>query len=172
MRIPSFHASRVPRFSGPDLTPNAVSWVDVIDYAPGPLTTSMLQITGISETITLRAVYALSAYSNTNHKYSVQSTASFGTGTAIASNGTFTISNNQYLGFSNEGPGGNSATSNWTITNVSNEDAVIDTFFIQTFVGSAKTANFVFKIFWDREVVVDRFDSAFTNTAVRKWFVG
>ena len=39
---------------------------------------------------------------------------------------------------------------------------------------AVRSANFVFGIFWDREVVVNRFDStdSATTTTARKWFVG
>ena len=130
MIIPSQHASRVARAAaggggGGGVTPNAVNWADVTGANFQLATTAMLQITGITSTITLRATYTGSGY---NAKYSVQSTANFGTGTTIASNGTFTVSNNQYLGFGsgNSGPAFYAAT-NWTITNVSDGDAVLDT---------------------------------------------
>jgi len=124
VRIPSFHASRVPRTSGSDVTPAAVDWT----YYGGDTvsTTTMLQITGISSSITLRVNFTTDGNA-LNQKYSVQSTASFGTGTAIANNGTFTVSNGQYLGFSSESSAGYAATY-WTITNVSDGNAEIDTF--------------------------------------------
>jgi hypothetical protein len=85
----------------------------------------MLQITGITVPITLRATFATGGQAF-GQKYSVQSTASFGTGTAIASGGTFTVSNGQYLGFSSASNQGFAPTF-WTITNVSDGDALIDT---------------------------------------------
>jgi hypothetical protein len=129
MIIPSQHASRVARAAagggGGDVTPNAVNWANA---SGGQVTqTAMLQITGITSTITLRVVYT---GTGSFRKYSVESTASFGTGTVIASNGTFTISNNQYLGFSMTATGIRAQTTNFTITNVSDADAVLDTFLI------------------------------------------
>ena len=136
--IPSFKhgiiASSRPRVvaAGSDVTPNAVNWANTT--GGNPTQTAMLQITGITSTITLRVSYSKDAFAGNNQEYSVQSTASFGTGTFIANNGTFTISNNQYLGFSS-----NSlysfATTTFTITNVSDGDAVIDTFQITAFAG-------------------------------------
>lgn len=120
--------------SGGDVTPNAVDWTY---YGPqNPAYTTMLQITGITTPITLRVTYTndFSAY---GQQYSVQSTASFGTGTAIASNGTFTVSNGQYLGFSSSSYGGFSATY-WTITNVSDGNAAIDTFQTTPWMGVAE----------------------------------
>jgi hypothetical protein len=131
MIIPSQHASRVARAAaggGGGVTPNAVNWAD----STGGLIvqSAMLQITGITSTITLQVAYS---GNNINQKYSVQSTASFGTGTAIANNGTFTISNNQYLGFSCESPYPYYNTDTFTITNVSDGNAVLDTFQLTTF---------------------------------------
>ena len=136
--IPSFKhgiiASSRPRVvaAGSDVTPNAVNWANTT--GGNPTQTAMLQITGITSTITLRVAYSKPFNAGNNQEYSVQSTASFGTGTFIANNGTFTISNNQYLGFSS-----NSlldfATTTFTITNVSDGDAVIDTFQITAFAG-------------------------------------
>lgn len=110
------------------VTPNAVNWADVTGASGQPATTTMLQITGITTTITLRATFTTNSLAAYNQKYSVQSSASFGTGTAIASNGTFTVSNNQYLGFSSGSSGGSGASTTWTITNVSDGDALIDSF--------------------------------------------
>ena len=86
----------------------------------------MLQITGITETITLRVAH--SGNSNST-KYYLNSSNSYGTGTEIANNGTFTVSNNQYVGFGASTPsaGGNRS---FTITNVSDANAVLDTFTI------------------------------------------
>ena len=129
--IPSLHASRVARAAagGGDVTPNAVNWADVPGGFGSPVQTSMLQITGITATITLRVTYTPQVYAY-GQKYSVQSTASFGTGTAIASNGTFTVSNGQYVGFSSSASsgGGYSSSTNWTVTNDSDGGALIDTF--------------------------------------------
>ena len=136
MIIPSQHASRVARAAagggGGGVTPNAVNWANAT--GGNPTQTAMLQITGITSTITLRVAYSKGSGAGNDQEYSVQSTASFGTGTFIANNGTFTISNNQYLGFSS-----NSlsfyGTTTFTITNVSDGNAEIDTFQITAFVG-------------------------------------
>jgi hypothetical protein len=135
MIIPSQHASRVARAAaggggGGDVTPAAVNWANVTgEYSN--VTTSMLQITGITTTITIKVSFT---GTQQNQKYSVQSTASFGTGTAIANDGTFTVSNNQYVGFRADCGGACAVqkTSTWTITNVSDSNAVLDTFVITT----------------------------------------
>lgn len=108
-----------------DSTPDPVNWASYYNGIT-PTPTAMLQITGITVPITLRVTYegALGSY---DHRYSVQSTAAFGTGTAIASNGTFTVSNGQYVGFSSASSS-LSSTTNWTVTNDSNGGALVDTF--------------------------------------------
>lgn len=134
MIIPSQHASRVARAAaggggGGGVTPNAVNWANVVGN--WPCRSAMLQITGITSTITLRLTYTGEGY---GRQYSVQSTAAWGTGTAIESNGTFTISNNQYLGFQNLSANPDVyETTSFTLTNVSDADAVIDTFSLSAF---------------------------------------
>jgi hypothetical protein len=118
--------------SAADVTPNAVNWANT--NGGNPTQTAMLQITGITSTITLRVAYSKPYNAGNDQEYSVQSTASFGTGTFIANNGTFTISNNQYLGFSSNSLL-NFATTTFTITNVSDGNAEIDTFQITAFAG-------------------------------------
>ena len=126
MIIPSQHASRVARAAaggGGDVTPNAVNWTF---YGGGnPATSAMLQITGITVPITLRVNYTQDSGAF-DQRYSVQSTASFGVGTPVNNNDTLVISNNEYLGFQSQSTGGIKATY-WTITNVSDGDASIDT---------------------------------------------
>lgn len=137
MIIPSQHASRVARAAagggggGGDVTPNAVNWTF---YGGGqPSTSAMFQITGITVPITLRVNYTqdIGAY---NQRYSVQSTASFGTGTPVNNNDTLVISNGQYLGFQSWSMGGAKATY-WTITNVSDGNALIDTLQTTAYIG-------------------------------------
>ena len=139
MIIPSQHASRVARTAaggggGGDVTPNAVNWGF---YGGGnPATSAMLQITGITVPITLRVNYTedIGAY---DRRYSVQSTASFGTGTPVNNNDTLVVSNNQYLGFQSKSMGGAKATY-WTITNVSDGNALIDTLQTTAFVSAGE----------------------------------
>ena len=110
--------------SAADVTPNAVNWGF---YGGGdPATSAMLQITGITVPITLRVNYTQDGVGAYDQRYSVQSTASFGTGTPVNNNGTLVISNNQYLGFQSRSAGDVQATY-WTITNVSDGNALIDT---------------------------------------------
>jgi len=116
---------------GGDVTPNAVDWTF---YGGGnPAVSAMLQITGITVPITLRVNYTadINAF---DQRYSVQSTASFGVGTPVNDNDTLTISNGQYLGFSSQSSGGARSTF-WTITNVSDGNALIDTLQTTAVVG-------------------------------------
>jgi hypothetical protein len=127
MIIPSQHASRVARAAagggGGGVTPNAVNWTF---YGGGnPATSAMFQITGITVPITLRVNYTQD-FGAFDQRYSVQSTASFGVGTPVNNNDTLVISNGQYLGFQSQSMGGTKATY-WTITNVSDGNALIDT---------------------------------------------
>jgi hypothetical protein len=118
-----------------DLTPDPVNWAFYYNGTT-PTPTAMLQITGITAPITLRVTYT-GGPSIADHRYSVQSTAVFGTGTAIASNGTFTVSNGQYVGFSSGSLNG-AATTNWTVTNDSDGGALVDTFSITAQAGGGE----------------------------------
>ena len=131
MIIPSQHASRVARAAaggGGGVTPNAVNWANAVPSGNQSFTrTAMLQITGITQTITVRVVHSGGA---TAAGYSVNSTSTYGAVYPITSNGTFTISNNQYLGFQASIQFSGGATQSFTITNVSDANAVLDTFTI------------------------------------------
>ena len=135
MIIPSQHASRVARAAaggggGGDVTPNAVNWTS--SEVNQTSHTTMLQITGITSTITLRVTFDGNLYM---HGYSINSSATFGSVTNFANNGTLTVSNNEYLGFQAAILSDGFASANFTITNVSDSDAVLDTFQLNCFFG-------------------------------------
>ena len=46
--------------------------------------------------------------------------------------------------------------------------------FGEAVAAATRSANFVFGIFWTREVIIDRFDSADSavTTTARRWFIG
>ena len=121
----SVSAPAAPPPPSGDSTPDPVNWAYYYNGTT-PTPTAMLQITGITAPITLRVTYT-GGPSIADHRYSVQSTAVFGTGTGIASNGTFTVSNGQYVGFSSASLSGLAATY-WTVTNDSDGGALVDTF--------------------------------------------
>jgi hypothetical protein len=124
-----------------DYTPNAVNWADVYyhnDY--GTWFYSERQITGINQTITLKVQYTSSFPHQLYYKVSI-SASSIVTGDAssatsptsfgmnlVANNGTFTVTNNQYVTFG-------LITSCYdiptvTVKNQSDSDATLDTFLI------------------------------------------
>jgi hypothetical protein len=134
-------ASSRPRLvvASGDVTPNAVNWTDVFyDNEFFLWRYSERQITGINQTITLKVQYnnpgSTVYYSVSNSSgfavfgddNSSNSPISFGM-TAISNNGTFTVSNNQYVTFGVTPACG--AYYMVTVLNQSDGDAVLDTFF-------------------------------------------
>ena len=144
MIIPSQHASRVARAAaggggGGDVTPNAVNWATVYyDNDSVVWGYSERQITGIDQTITLQVQIANGG--GTTLYYFVSSSASAKvTGDAtsatspsgfsmnsIANNGTFTVTNNQYVTFGVETGCNMSPVA--TVKNQSDSNATLDTF--------------------------------------------
>ena len=110
-----------------DVTPDAVNWPDAITFST-TTTTSMLQITGITDSITLEISWTGSA-TNT-FAYSINSTAVYSQTAILTTSPTnITISNGQYLGFRLSGS--IAATRTVTVKNVSDNNTVLDTFYIQ-----------------------------------------
>ena len=146
MIIPSQHASRVARAAaggggGGDVTPNAVNWANVyFDADVGTYGYSERRITGIDQTITLQVQIANGAgvtlyyfvSSSAGAKvsgdaFSATSPSGFSMN-SIANNGTFTVTNNQYVTFGVI-TGGNSTVA--TVKNQSDSNATLDTFQMQ-----------------------------------------
>jgi hypothetical protein len=144
MIIPSQHASRVARAAaggggGGDVTPNAVNWAAVYyDNESVAWGYSERQITGINQTITLQVQIAngdaatLYYFVSSNAGAKVSGDATSATSpsgfsmNSIANNGTFTVTNNQYVTFGvetgcNEDPVA-------TVKNQSDSNATLDTF--------------------------------------------
>lgn len=123
--------------AGSDVTPNAVNWIDIpYDGIIGFFQYTERQITGINQTITLRVTNTSSSDGIYYLVSSTQGVIVNGDESILADpgslgmsylphNSTFTVSNNQYVTF-----GGSSNTTNFTntVTNVSDGDAVLDTF--------------------------------------------
>ena len=138
MIIPSQHASRVARAAHSDATPDAVNWancgliVNVTTYVY-----SAQQITGITTPITLQTVLSVTSFPHLMYKVQSTSTvpASNSAPTAnsyinILHNGTFTVSNNQWLVFCAKV--GNTLNTIVTVNNTSDGNATLDTFTAQS----------------------------------------
>ena len=140
MIIPSQHASRVARAAASsDVTPNAVNWADVsYDNDKGSYGYSERQITGINQTITLQVQIAngsgatLYYFVSSNAGAKVSGDGRSGTSpsgfsmNSIANNGTFTVTNNQYVTFGVET--GCNMYPVVTVKNQSDSNTTLDTF--------------------------------------------
>lgn len=130
---------RIVAASG-DVTPNSVNFISIYyNNDVGEYSYSERQITGIDQTITLRVQYTSPG---STVYYSVSNTSGFAVFgdnnslvspidygmTSISNNGTFTVSNNQYVTFGVIPVC--SADAIVTLLNQSDSDAVLDTFFI------------------------------------------
>lgn len=107
----------------PDPTPNAVNWNDLSTGA-STATTNIQTISGINVTITLRATFT-----EDRDNYTLQAIvngSAVGSPVSSPSNFTFTVVNGDNVQF--RASGGETRNSNATITNVSDGDAVLDTF--------------------------------------------
>ena len=141
--IPSFKhgiiASSRPRVvaggGGSDVTPNAVNWGTIsYDNDTAEYTYAEQQITGINQTITLKVQYTSPGstvyYYVSNTSGDIVGGAPFLNGmSSIANNGTFTVSNNQYVTFGVDAVCGAFATV--TVLNQSDGDVTLDTMTIQ-----------------------------------------
>jgi hypothetical protein len=123
---------------GSDITPDAVNWADVFVSDGTTFNYSQRQITGITSSITIKVQYT-PTFSATLYYYVSNTSgdivsgdgslgnlpASYGM-TSIANNGTFTVSNNQYVTFGVTVACGEFCTV--TVKNQSDGDATLDTF--------------------------------------------
>ena len=138
--IPSFKpgivASNSIRKAAADVTPNAINWTDVGGVNNTYRDTSMQQITGISQSITLRISWTTSGGTVTLG-YSLNSTNTYSETALLTSSPTnITVSNNQWLGFRSEyASGAGAVPTTFTITNVSDNNTTLDT--VTVTVGSA-----------------------------------
>lgn len=125
--------------SGSDSIPDAVNWANIgYNGDTGNFTYSERQITGINTTITLKVQIPIQ-YSGTGVYYLVSNTAGdivsgdaespaepFFVGTQILNNGTFTVTNNQYVTFGAYTSCFDVGVS-LTVINQSNGDTTLDT---------------------------------------------
>ena len=131
--IPSFKpgimsSNRIRAAVAADVTPNAVDWANVGSLTTTLATTSMQQITGISQSITLRISWTTSGGTVTLG-YSLNSTNTYSQTASLTSSPTdITVSNNQWLGFqSSYVSGAGTVPTTFTITNVSDNNTTLDT---------------------------------------------
>lgn len=124
--------------SGPDVIPDPVNWGTAI-YTDGASLYQLTekQITGINQTITLKltGVWGTNAFvyflvSNTPMGDGATIDPVMGGYTLISPNGTFTVSNNQYVSFVCDGFPFPGTWPTWTVTvlNNSDSDTTLDTF--------------------------------------------
>ena len=124
---------------GADVTPNAVNWADIYLLNGLVFFYSERQITGIDSSITLKVQYT-PLFSATLYYYVSNTSGAIVSGdnslvadpvsssmTAISNNGTFTVSNNQYVTFGVIPTCGEFCTV--TVKNQSDGDVTLDTFF-------------------------------------------
>jgi hypothetical protein len=123
---------------GGDVTPNAVNWADIYLLDGLVYFYSERQITGIDSSITLKVQYT-PLFSATLYYYVSNTSGAIVSGdnslladpvsssmTAISNNGTFTVSNNQYVTFGVIPACGDVFTV--TVKNQSDGDVTLDTF--------------------------------------------
>lgn len=130
---------------GSDVTPDTIDWTDLYySEITGEVPFTEKQITGINQTITLKVsvpaninfYYAVNApinidydryeYGDLEGRTSINGAAIFGL-SQIYNNDTFTVNNNDWVVFALES-GGISVLDTVTVTNVSDNDATLDTF--------------------------------------------
>ena len=136
--------------SASDVTPDTIDWTDLY-YSEliGDVPFTEKQITGINQTITLKVsvpaninfYYAVNApinidydrfeYGDLEGRTSLNGPEVFGL-SQIYNNDTFTVNNNDWVVFSVTGSG-TSVLDTVTVTNVSDNDATLDTFTVEVF---------------------------------------
>ena len=166
--IVSFRGFGLPIASLPDVTPNPVNWNDT-SSAGTEATTNIQQITGINVPINLTISWTGSLG---NFYVSVNDTNSYG-GTVYFLNVspyTISVSPDKYIGFRLNAVGlQNSLTRSVTVTNASDSNTTLDTFTMNVTGNTTKTNDDVYNIFWDREMVSDRYDATTLSSTGRSW---
>lgn len=117
---------------GADVTPNAVNWADVVyDLGPNACGVESKQITGISSSISIEIQPGAGASPVLYYQITSSQVTGTTTGTpsspwtAVTSNTTVSINNNEWLSFVCNNTG---TTRVATIVNTSNGNATLDTF--------------------------------------------
>jgi hypothetical protein len=115
-------SSGFPELPASDVTPDALNW-NTISTAGSSGSTNTQTISGINTTITLRVTYNRDDEAYTLVTYVNGSSVG---GATAPSNYTFTVNNGDTVYFF--ASGGQTDNSSATVTNVSDSDAVLDTF--------------------------------------------
>lgn len=137
-------AATVAAAAGADVTPNPTpNWLTVVaDWNVGLWTYREQQITGIDAPITLSITLSAPISGMTLYYRVNSSSGTFNSSTApslngmtsIVSGGTFVVTNNQYVSFGADSNGAAGGIVTATINNVTNGNAVLDTFQVQVVI--------------------------------------
>ena len=159
-------ASKTPA----DVSINAVNWTNV-DSAGTTGTTITQQITGINTGVDLEISWTGSLgyfYVSVSvpNAYSAPIYNLFTSPTVIS------VDNNKYVSFRLQAVGlQDNLTRSVTVKNLSDSSVTLDTFTMDVDGSTTKTASYDFNLFWDRETLVDRYDTVSTSTTAQGWFV-
>ena len=115
-----------------DNTPNAINWLDLSFSQEEAVPNNVAQLTGIDSSITLSITNTGAAgtiyYRASNTSFNTINFANFPIfWTAVVSGGTFTVANNQYIGFACISDVADT-TMNLTVRNTTDGNAILDTF--------------------------------------------
>jgi len=154
----------------PDYTMDAVDWTDV-DSSGKSGTTNVQQITGVNRTITLE----ISWTGNLGYFYiGVNSSNSYGGTITVldVSPKEIQVQQDKYVAFRLDSIGlQDNLTRSVTVKNKSDGNTTVDTFTMDVDGSTTKTDNYAFNLFWDNEVLVNRYDTTASNTTANGWFV-
>lgn len=150
------------------VVPNPVNWNDTSSGGT-EATTNIQQITGTNVPINL----TISWTGNLGNFYvSVNDSSAYGGTVYFLNSSPYTISvaPDKYIGFRLNAVGlQNSLTRSVTVANASDSGTILDTFTMDVTGTTTKTNDDVFNIFWDREMVTDRYDSTSSTSTARGW---
>lgn len=150
------------------VVPNPVNWNNT-SSAGTEATTNIQQITGTNVPINL----TISWTGNLGNFYvSVNDSNAYGGIVYFldASPYTISVAPDKYIGFRLNAVGlQDSLNRNVTVANASDSGTILDTFTIDVAGTTTKTDDDVFNIFYDREMITDRYDATTSSSAARGW---
>jgi hypothetical protein len=153
----------------PDYVPSTITWSDVTSNGMSG-TTNIQQVTGINTNITLTVSWTGSL----GYFYvSVNDSNAYGGRIFLleTSPQKIAVMPGQYVSFRVDAIGlQNNLTRSVTVTNFSNNNGAVDTVSITVDGTTTKSTNYDYNLFWDREMLVDRYDSASVSTTAQGWF--